>query len=284
MEELTPEQQATETAAQIARITAHTIKKLTIHETQFRVMGELGRVELCQRLTEAFEGTDAPCCALVVGPPDVTDLWNGGYYQEESGHRIALKTPRNIVLCPGVETTYKGNRKMAGRSFSKLRPAQEIANYITESKQPRDYWERKNVATRKLSFHTGEVPTDLYKPICEHAIDILILIAQDGNKEFLSVVESIKGLVIYHMDAADFVTEEEGIEAISDVAIFKDGGLLPYPVDVWNGTIYGEFAECCTQDNKIPKEAFIESLKTVMGAVVGDRLTSDGQKIHPRQY
>jgi len=282
MADLTPEQQATDL---IAQITARTIRTHTVHETQFRVMGEAGRVELCQRLNEAFEGTDAPCCVLVVGPPDAADLWNGGYVQDDSGHRTALKAPRNIVLCPGVETSYKGSKRTVGRSFSKLRPAKEIADYIYESKQPQEFWEKKNRVTGKVfGVRDKEQPTDLYKPISNHPIGILVLIAQDGNKEFLSVVERIPDLVIYHMDAADFVAEEEGIEPISDVAVFKDAGLLSYPADVWNGTIYGDFADCCTQDNKIPKEAFIESLKTVVGAIVGDRLQSDGQKVHPRQY
>src|SRR5437016_4690659 len=129
MTELTPEQL-------VEQITARTIKQHTVHETQFRVMGEAGRIELCQKLTEAFEGTDAPCCALVVGPPDVADLWNGGYIQEESGHRTALKKPHNIVLCPATETSYKGSKKMVGRSFNTRPSALKIAEFIYDSKQP----------------------------------------------------------------------------------------------------------------------------------------------------
>lgn len=278
MNELTPEQL-------IEQITARTIKQHIVHETQFRVMGEAGRVELCNRLNEAFEGTDAPCCALVVGSSGAADLWNGGYIQEESGHRIALKKPHNIVLCPATETNYKGSKKMMGRTFGTRPSALKIAEFIYDSKQPQEYWEKKNRLTGKIAGVKQDAqPVDLYKPICDYPIGILILIAQDNTKEFLSEVEHIPDLVIYHMDAKDFVAEEEGIEPISDVAVFKDAGLLPYPVDVWDGTIYGDFAECCTQDNKIPKEAFIESLKTVVAAIVGERLTSDQQKIHPRQY
>ncbi len=288
MTELTAEQQA-------EQIAAREIKRHLVNETQFRVMGEAGRIELCTKLNEAFEGTDAPCCALVVGPPDAADLWNGGYIQEESGHRIALKKPRNIVLCPPAETNYKGRTKMTGRTFGTRPSALKIAEFIYGSKQPAEFWEKKNIAWRmkwrgkgleeSLMLQTSrDAQAELHKPICDHPIGILILIAQDDAKEFLFEVERIPDLVIYHMDAKDFVAEVEGIEPISDVAVFKDAGLLPYPVDVWDGTIYGEFAAMCTQDNHIPKEAFIESLKTVVGAIVGERLTSDQQKIHARQY
>jgi len=47
---------------------------------------------------------------------------------------------------------------------------------------------------------------------------------------------------------------------------------LLYPAEVWDGTLYQEYADICTQGNHIPREYFIESLKTVVGAVVGDNL------------
>src|SRR5713226_755625 len=39
-------------------------------ETQFRVKGKEGRKALCLKLREAFEGTDTPGCALVIGDPE----------------------------------------------------------------------------------------------------------------------------------------------------------------------------------------------------------------------
>jgi hypothetical protein len=47
---------------------------------------------------------------------------------------------------------------------------------------------------------------------------------------------------------------------------------LAYPVDAWKGTLYHEYAELCTHGNYIPREFFIESLKTVVGAVAGKKL------------
>ena len=46
-----------------------------------------------------------------------------------------------------------------------------------------------------------------------------------------------------------------------------------YPIEVWAGTDYAEFAEICSRDNYIPQEFLIEALKTVAGAVVGSALS-----------
>jgi hypothetical protein len=64
-----------------------------------------------------------------------------------------------------------------------------------------------------------------------------------------------------------------------------DDAIRPkYPDEVWDGTAYGEFAEMCTRDNYIPKKFFSESMRTVVGAVVGDRLRSPIDGASPRAY
>ncbi|MBB5056912.1 hypothetical protein HDF16_001597 [Granulicella aggregans] len=45
-----------------------------------------------------------------------------------------------------------------------------------------------------------------------------------------------------------------------------------YPLDAWDGTEYAEFARRCSVGNHITQEYFIESLKTVTGAIVGSQL------------
>lgn len=45
-----------------------------------------------------------------------------------------------------------------------------------------------------------------------------------------------------------------------------------YPFWAWNGTLYEEFATLCGKDNLIPKEYFIESIKTIVGAICGHRI------------
>lgn len=247
-------------------------------ETQFRVKGKAGRIELCRKLVESFRGTDTPCCALVVGNPEAADLWNGGFYEDETGFRKALPKPRNIVPCPMVKVEHKGRETLVGRTFGKRRSAQEIANYIYESRSDATHWE-------KLNKQLGKRPEDVdrVKPICNHPIEILILIAQDGMKEFLSEVESIPNLTIYHMDACDFEAEG-GLEPISDVAVFEDVEVLPYPAEIYDGTLAGEFAERCTKGNHIAKELFIEAFLTVLGAAVGNQLRGDQKGMYARQY
>jgi hypothetical protein len=246
-------------------------------ETQFRVKGREGRKALCLKLRNAFEGTNTPCGALVVGPPEAADLWNGGSYEDETGFRKSLPQPRNIVLCPPAKSSYKGRETSVGRTFNTRRSAQEIANYIYESRHSAEHWD-------KLNKQLGIRPDDLRykKPLCEHPIEILILIAQDGMKECLAEVD-IPNLTIYHMDACDF-EGEGGIEPISDVAVFEDVEVLPYPAEIYEGTLAGEFAERCTKGNFIAKELFIESFLTVLGAVVGNQLRGDRKGMFPRQY
>lgn len=48
----------------------------------------------------------------------------------------------------------------------------------------------------------------------------------------------------------------------------------PYPLDIWSGTEYEEFATICQGGNFIPAEFFIEAIKTVTGAVVSNALTA----------
>lgn len=49
---------------------------------------------------------------------------------------------------------------------------------------------------------------------------------------------------------------------------------IPYPLAMWAGTEYEDFAEICQKGNHIPKEFFIEAIKTVVGAVVAGKLSA----------
>lgn len=69
----------------------------------------------------------------------------------------------------------------------------------------------------------------------------------------------------------------ENYEALSEEPV--------YPVEIWKGTDYAEFAEICSRGNYIPKEFLIETLKTVTGAVVGHQLSApDIEGCIPRFY
>ena len=58
----------------------------------------------------------------------------------------------------------------------------------------------------------------------------------------------------------------------------------PYPFEAWKDTVYAEYADLAVQGNYIPKEFFVESLKTVVGAIVADRLFSDVEGGNARFY
>lgn len=57
-----------------------------------------------------------------------------------------------------------------------------------------------------------------------------------------------------------------------------------YPIAIWDGTPAGEFARICTHDNNIPRKFFVEAWNCILGAVVGDRLTSTSLGGIPRSY
>jgi hypothetical protein len=59
---------------------------------------------------------------------------------------------------------------------------------------------------------------------------------------------------------------------------------VPYPVDIFAGTLAGEFAERCTKGNHIAPEMFIEAFLTVLGAVLGNQLRGDRKGMFARQY
>ena len=51
--------------------------------------------------------------------------------------------------------------------------------------------------------------------------------------------------------------------------------LAAYPIEVWDGTMYAKYAEACTEGNFIPSEFFIETVKTVVGAIAGTQISGD---------
>jgi hypothetical protein len=73
---------------------------------------------------------------------------------------------------------------------------------------------------------------------------------------------------------------QEQIEVVPDSVlnnprpVSKNSAL--YPLWAWNGTLYEEFADLCGKDNHIPHEFFVESIKTVIGAICGHRIQPHG--------
>lgn len=72
--------------------------------------------------------------------------------------------------------------------------------------------------------------------------------------------------------APPFSLPSSGVEVIQEI---KENEIQEqvneYPYWCWNGTLYEDFATVCGENNVVPKEYFIESVKTVVGAICGHR-------------
>lgn len=74
------------------------------------------------------------------------------------------------------------------------------------------------------------------------------------------------------------------VDTSEDEEELEHSGRPEYPDEVWAGTFYGEFADLCGERNFVPKKFFIEALRTVIGAIVGERLTCDIDGANARAF
>jgi Bifunctional DNA primase/polymerase, N-terminal len=66
---------------------------------------------------------------------------------------------------------------------------------------------------------------------------------------------------------------KSGVEVIKEVVENEiQEQVHEYPYWCWNGTLYEDFATTCGANNVVPKEYFIEAIKTVVGAICGHRI------------
>lgn len=65
-------------------------------------------------------------------------------------------------------------------------------------------------------------------------------------------------------------------ELVESIETVDATPMPPYP-NVWKGTLYDEFADVCQRGNKIPREFFLESIKTVMGSLMGSNIGVQGE-------
>jgi hypothetical protein len=79
-----------------------------------------------------------------------------------------------------------------------------------------------------------------------------------------------------HANAAQAQSNVEVItaEALAEMQkkVVAPKGVVEYPYWAWEGTLFQDFADLCSEGNVIPKEFFIESVKTVVGAICGHRI------------
>jgi hypothetical protein len=72
------------------------------------------------------------------------------------------------------------------------------------------------------------------------------------------------------------------INGVEDAGVVVE--MPSYPMHVWEGTAYKDYADLAAVGNNIPKEFFVETLKTVTGAIVGNSLKCSKYEINPRFF
>jgi hypothetical protein len=78
--------------------------------------------------------------------------------------------------------------------------------------------------------------------------------------------------------------ESSAVSSVSETAPAL-AAPLRYPIEVWDGTLYGEYADINTRGNFIPREFFVEALKTVVGSILSDKLSiANVEGSNPRFY
>ena len=81
------------------------------------------------------------------------------------------------------------------------------------------------------------------------------------------------------------VLDDESLAKMKAPKGKKATQILQYPLHVWAGTLYSEFAEICGQNNKIAPEFFVEALKTTVGAIAGHRIqTKEARGQQPARF
>jgi hypothetical protein len=222
--------------------------------TQFSIKGSDGRRELYAVLAAAEFRENAD--VIVLGDVENSDdLW--------CKRTIEQKAASGVVTKRDAEIDFK--------IFPPQQTKRGEVHFSLSTKEQRD----------ELAREIRNSPT----------IKSLVLILQDEKqKTYLdSLKKEFPDLLVYHMDAEwyDYQPEddEECLTPIKDFAEPEEAvQIVPYPVDIYAGTLAGEFAERCTQGNHIAVELFIEAFLTVLGAVVGNQLRGDRKGMFARQY
>jgi hypothetical protein len=81
------------------------------------------------------------------------------------------------------------------------------------------------------------------------------------------------------------VLDEESVARMNAPKEKKAAQTLRYPLHVWDGTLYGDFAEVCGAKNKVAREFFAESVKTVVGSICGHRIqTKESRGQQPARF
>jgi hypothetical protein len=136
-----------------------------------------------------------------------------------------------------------------------------------------------------LIAQTKHQLAEIRNAACDLAIDDEAKLYAANDKEFREFLHRRTDLVTANLCHRTYiqtlpVAESEPVE--TEIAATIE--VLPYPLEVWDETLYGEFAAKMTDGNFIPPEFFVESVKTCVGAIAGDRVRGKFKGGSLRQY
>lgn len=222
------------------------------HATQFIVKGADGRRQLFAELFAAEIHENA--WTVVVGDVTADEWWKRTVEAEDGEGTITKREVKlNLKTLPPQKTT----RGEIPFSLATHTQAEAL------------------IATINDSLTTNS------------PIKRLVLVFQDARQtEHLEHVRKYcTDLVVYDIAPAHFDEEDGGVFPLGEFAEPEEAAqAVAYPVDIFAGTLAGEFAERCTKGNYIAPELFIEGFLTVLGAVVGNQLRGDRKGMFARQY
>lgn len=168
-----------------------------------------------------------------------------------------------------------------------LKPVKKEREALTDPNAPIVEW-RNDTLYRVLCKHRANGADDemirdfalrkqagMPNPLDEEELETIIT---NACKQPIGLPEPVAILGTGKTEPGVIQTDTEDAEELSPAPRPK------YPDDVWDGTPYGEFANLCTRDNYVPKKFFTESIRTVVGAVVGNQLTCSTDGTNSRAY
>jgi hypothetical protein len=189
-----------------------------------------------------------------------------GSIHPDSGEEYEMMTDAPIAPLPTVVRSLKTERK----------PVEDDGQPITENRNIRLTSIAGKLHNAGLS---GALLETTLLQVNEERCDPPL-----GDEEVQRIAASVSRYAIPQPDPVITIGKPAEVDTSRDTPPPEKQPRPLYPLEVWKDTAYGEFGSLCSKGNLVPPKFFIESFRTVIGAVVGDRLRSDIHGVHARAF
>jgi len=207
-----------------------------------------------------------------------------GSIHPDSGKEYTVKSDAPLAPLPSIIANLrKPQAETATTSSRVIKTRWELPVHVDEDRtgflvEQGGYIRNAGLGYAAIKAHLEELNNDpeiIADPVSEDRLDG---VAERASKFEVNVPE-VPPVAIVGKPAAD--PEHTGEDA--DVSL--TGKEQPhYPRHAWAGTIYALFADLCVKGNHIPWKYFCESLRTITGAIVGNRLSSEMYGARSQEY